>query len=307
MNWPLIFHSVSKLTKINADKHVEHESYEARGVDKIPKTHIGVAAMAMERRGVSTVNGKRNRYIDWLNEIHAKNLREAEQNTTRLDKVVAEANVVKDGTELFRDWDALFAMLRDIRRARAAFKTERRKLEKIISAYAKKNKENTEYLKSAGFDPENEAMRMAIRTTYENLNVHIKSLDVAEELVLDSKELMKAHNRVIYTSQKVIWDQYQLDRKKRNFTYLKKRLASLGEYITHIRRSISLIDVIFNTQEYQEYKQKIRSLEETSAQIHADYQKAKSEIAQHKTDLKEHKKEAAEAARAQKKLEDEAR
>ena len=293
-----------ELAAIGAEKHVEHESYAERGIDKIPTSHLGVAAAAMERKGMKTRKGNWNRYIDRLNEIHAQNLREFEQKTMRLDKLIAKAETIKNGDEAYKDWDALFALLRDIRRARAAIKSEKSKLGKVISAY---EEQNVDYLRWAGFDPNNPGLRLALRETQEELQVLIKQLDMSEEMVLDSKELLKVHNRAVYNSKKAEWEQYQIERKGRSLAYFQQRLKSLGGYIQHLKQSISLMDVLFNTYEYQAYARKIQALDEERGKILAEYQKTKAEILQHKKDLKEHKKGAAEAARAKKKLDNGAR
>lgn len=288
-----------ELAKINADKHVEHESYAARGIDKIPKKHIGVAAMAMERRGIETVNGKRNRYIDWLNEIHAENLREAEMKTKRLDKLIAYAENIKDGVETFRDWDALFALVRDVRRSRAALLAENRRLDKIVAAYEEKDEG---YLRWAGLDPDNVPQRLGLKHIQEDNYATIKMLDIAEELILDSKDLFKAHNRAIYKSRQAEWNEYQIDRKKQSMAYCKKRLVSLSRYINHLQQEISLLDVLFDTKEYREYSKKINELKDEKAHIAIERSKLREEVRQHRQDLKQSKAEAKAARREKKTL-----
>lgn len=55
---------------------VDHRSYERQGIEQIPTIHVGVAATQMERRGVMTEKGERNRQIKEINqlikEIHKK-------------------------------------------------------------------------------------------------------------------------------------------------------------------------------------------------------------------------------------------
>jgi hypothetical protein len=45
------------------DELVDHRSYERQGIKKIPAVHMGVAAAQMERRGIVTDRGDRNREI----------------------------------------------------------------------------------------------------------------------------------------------------------------------------------------------------------------------------------------------------
>jgi hypothetical protein len=49
--------------KLTEDNVLDHRSYERQGVEIIPTVHLGVAAMQMERRGVQTELGDRNREI----------------------------------------------------------------------------------------------------------------------------------------------------------------------------------------------------------------------------------------------------
>ena len=293
-----------ELARMGSDKHVEHQSYADRGIDKIPGKHIGVAAMEMERKGIRTKQGDRERYVDWLNEIHASNLREYEQKTSHLDRLIAQAEATKEGSEAYKDWDALFALLRDIRRAKAALKSERSKLGNIISAY---EEGNVDYLKWAGCDPDNAALRLALRETQEEQNTMILQLEAAEDLILDSKRLLKEHNRAYYNAKKADWEEYQIARKGHSLAYFQKRMKSLSGYMSHLRKSVSLLDALFNTQEYQDYLRKVEKLEETRGRIYSEYQRTKKEIQQHKVDLKQYKKEVKEAVRAKKKLEYDAR
>lgn len=288
-----------ELARNGSSEHVECESYADRGIDKIPQRHMGVAAAAMERRGVETAVGKRNRYIDWLNQIHAQNLREAESHKRKLDSLIAKAQNTKDGQEVFKDWDALFALLRDIRRAKAALKSEQGKLAKVISAY---EEGNNDYLKWTGFDPDNAALRLALRETQEENSIKICQLELAEELILDSKELFKAHNKVVYTSNKAAWDQYQIERKGRRLAHYQRRMKSLGNYASHLRREVSLLDALFNTAEYQEYLLKVRSLEAERAKVWEEYQRTKNDIQQHKQDLKQHKADLKDAIKSEKQM-----
>ena len=283
-----------ELAKIGSSTRVEHESYVARGIDKIPTKHLGVAAKAMERKGKETNKGRWNRYVDFLNQIHADNLRQAEAYTQSgsLEDLIAGARAQEGGNEAFKDWDALFAMLRDARRCRAAMSGELNKLRKVASAFEEGNEG---YLRWAGFDLENESQREQIQLMQDELRVKIKQMDITEEFLLDSKELLKAHNKVVYTSKKAAWDQYLIDRNRRGMEYCKSRLESINEYMSYLNRSISMFDVIFNTKEYQDYLYKMDDLREQQAQLREAYAKNRVELQQAKQDLKEHRKDARQA------------
>lgn len=288
-----------ELARIGSSERVEHESFANRGIDKIPTKHMGVEATAMERKGIKTNKGRRNRYIEWLNQIHAENLRQVETQTQsgRLEDLIAGARAQQGGNEAFKDWDALFAMLRDTRRCRAAMNSELGKLGKVISAYEEGNES---YLRWAGCDPESESQRMTIQMMQNDLRIKIKEMDVTEAFLLDSKELYKAHNRAVYTAKKASWDQYQIDRNKRGMAYCTRRLESIQSYMDYLTRSISLIDIIFNTQEYKDYCATMADLRQQERQLREDYARNRANLKQAKKDIKVHQKEAKEAAREEK-------
>ena len=49
-------------------ERIDHRSYERQGIDRIPTVHLGVAAFQMEKRGVCTERGNRNREIEVTNQ-----------------------------------------------------------------------------------------------------------------------------------------------------------------------------------------------------------------------------------------------
>ncbi len=57
------------LEKGGYEKRVDHRSYERQGLDIIPQEHMGAANMALERKGVRTVVGDRNREIRKANSV----------------------------------------------------------------------------------------------------------------------------------------------------------------------------------------------------------------------------------------------
>jgi len=50
-------------------ERVDHRSYARQGVEKIPTIHMGVAATQMERKGITTGRGNKNREIAHTNGI----------------------------------------------------------------------------------------------------------------------------------------------------------------------------------------------------------------------------------------------
>jgi len=55
------------LERGNHAERIDHRSYERQGIDLIPTVHLGVAAFQMEKRGIATERGNKNREIDGLN------------------------------------------------------------------------------------------------------------------------------------------------------------------------------------------------------------------------------------------------
>jgi len=51
------------------DSRIDHRSYEAQGLNKIPTRHLGPVVSEMERRGIKTKVGNRNRIIKTANEL----------------------------------------------------------------------------------------------------------------------------------------------------------------------------------------------------------------------------------------------
>ena len=61
------------LAAVNSDIRVDHRSFKERGVDREPTTHLGPAAMEMERRGEPTERGDINRQAEQSNHEQAQN------------------------------------------------------------------------------------------------------------------------------------------------------------------------------------------------------------------------------------------
>lgn len=123
-------------------------------------------------------------------------------------------------------------------------------------------------------------------------------MDITEQMLLNSKDVYKAHNRAVYTADKVEWDKYQVDRNKRWMSYCIKRVKSLESYMSYLNRSISLFDVVFETDEWKKYRTKMDELQKQRSELKESFVKTRAELKKNKTDLKEHKKEAREAKKA---------
>lgn len=86
----------ASLAALGLDERVDHRSYEEQGIDKVPTIHLGVAATAMERKGIETERGNINREIKDTNElIESINAEIEEVELTVLDEeyIYGEVNV----------------------------------------------------------------------------------------------------------------------------------------------------------------------------------------------------------------------
>lgn len=67
-------------------ERIDHRSYERQGIDQIPTVHLGVAASAMEKRGIRTERGDLNREI----EVSNQKLRQLKARIAKLQKWLKE-------------------------------------------------------------------------------------------------------------------------------------------------------------------------------------------------------------------------
>ena len=70
------------------ESNVDHRSYERQGVEQVPTVHMGVAATQMERKGIATERGNKNREIVVTN----KQLRQLRARIKHLTDWLKEAN-----------------------------------------------------------------------------------------------------------------------------------------------------------------------------------------------------------------------
>jgi len=92
------------MEETGVDERVDHRSYRDRGVERTPMIHLGEAASALERKGIRTERGDRNRAIRESNRRlehieHALEMLEAER-TQELDRLLAEPEEVAAGAQV---------------------------------------------------------------------------------------------------------------------------------------------------------------------------------------------------------------
>lgn len=84
------------LAEQNIPQRVDHRSYVRQGVEQIPTVHMGVAATQMERRGIVTEKGGKNRQIREQNRL----LKEVKRRIAELGKWVKEKSAEKDNQSI---------------------------------------------------------------------------------------------------------------------------------------------------------------------------------------------------------------
>ncbi len=75
---------------------VDHRSYERQGIEQIPSVHMGVSATQMERRGIVTEKGDKNRLIKEQNRL----LKIVRRRIAELSKWVKEKSAQKDNQSI---------------------------------------------------------------------------------------------------------------------------------------------------------------------------------------------------------------
>jgi len=80
----------------NIPQRIDHRSYERQGVEQIPTVHMGVAATQMERKGIVTEKGEKNRLIREQNRL----LKEVRRRIAELGKWIKEKSAQKDNQSI---------------------------------------------------------------------------------------------------------------------------------------------------------------------------------------------------------------
>ena len=84
------------LAEQNIPQRIDHRSYERQGIEQIPTVHMGVAATQMERKGIVTEKGEKNRLIREQNRL----LKEVKRRIAKLGKWVKEKSAQKDNQSI---------------------------------------------------------------------------------------------------------------------------------------------------------------------------------------------------------------
>lgn len=84
------------LAEQNIPQRIDHRSYERQGIEQIPTVHMGVAATQMERKGIMTEKGEKNRMIREQNRL----LKEVRRRIAELGKWIKEKSAQKDNQSI---------------------------------------------------------------------------------------------------------------------------------------------------------------------------------------------------------------
>ena len=84
------------LAEQGIQEKVDHRSYERQGIEQIPSVHMGVSATQMERRGIVTEKGNKNRLIKEQNRL----LKEVKRRIAELRKWVKEKSAQKENQSI---------------------------------------------------------------------------------------------------------------------------------------------------------------------------------------------------------------
>lgn len=199
---------------IESEERTDPRSFVERGINKIPQEHMGVAACAMERRGIETERRKRLSKIEYLNyllEINEARAERMRKNDYELDTLIEKAN---DYRELNSAGYKAAVICRD---ANAGLKTNakaKNQLKPILQAYSKiemlsgahdlhdfereQLKEAYSFLRRNGYDPTNKDQAFEVRLKMEQIRKSNRELSQAKEKALGVKEDIKEQRRIDY-------------------------------------------------------------------------------------------------------------
>ena len=188
------------LEKIQSDEYVEYQSYAERGINKIPQEHMGVAAVAMERRGIETERRKRLSRIEYLN----LQLERAESMTSdvmsranRLDTLMSQARNINSAV-----YEAAVVVRQSQHQLKLNAKTKA-SLMPISQAYntismlsgehdlkdfeRERLKEAYSFLRRNGYDPTNSDQALKVKMQLDRIRNSNRELSQSRERAMNAK------------------------------------------------------------------------------------------------------------------------
>ena len=228
------------LEQNNHTERIDHRSHERQGIEQIPTIHLGVAASAMEKRGIKTERGNINREIEVTNNA----LRQIKARIRKLQNWLKE-EVENTETPTLADY------IQDI----LSRKAQSGKSSRSQSLYNLKDASNmlnfltvNKIMDVAGLDEKFKSMigeQFDIRDKLKPIDRRLKTLD---------EHIKHSGNYKAYRGKKVQYDklyaQYKILKKEKGFgaeRKAQKALAAANEYYETYRTEIAMYD---NSEKY---------------------------------------------------------
>jgi MobA/MobL family. len=223
------------LEQNNHTERIDHRSYERQGIEQIPTIHLGVAASAMEKRGIRTERGNINREI----EISNQRLRQLKARIIKLQKWLKEESQ-----------NTAQPTLADYIGEILSRKAQEGKTSRSQSLYNLKDASNmlnfltaNKIMDMAGLDEKFKSMigeQFDIRDKLNPIDRRLKTLD---------EHIKYSGNYKAYRGKKVQYDklyaQYKTIKKEKGFgaeRKAQKTLSTANEYYENNRPQITLYE-----------------------------------------------------------------
>ncbi|MEE0928989.1 MAG: MobA/MobL family protein, partial [Acutalibacteraceae bacterium] len=112
-----------ELENVGADFRVEHESFEARGIDKIPEIHVGVSGTAIHRKGGKSNRYEKNEEIKKMNQEHMSYLDKLQR--YRDERAAASELLLNESKEKMKSFEDIIAAASTVKGLKEPLKTAR--------------------------------------------------------------------------------------------------------------------------------------------------------------------------------------
>ena len=203
------------LQRHNIDERIDHRSYERQGIDKIPSIHLGVAASQMERRGIQTDRGNRNRKIKTDNQL----LRETKARLNKLKNWLAAELKPPKSTQ---GNSILSINIVDILSGLLENKEIKSRYGKIADLKAFAN--SFSFLQQNGITtlPQLQEKLSDIRGRYDTIHGKMKANEKRQKVV--NKHIEQAEK---YAKYKTVYNQYQQLPPKKQATFYEQHTAAI--------------------------------------------------------------------------------
>jgi len=211
-NWAYYCNETFRILERN--EIVEYQSFAERGIDRIPQEHMGVAATAMDRRGIETEKRKRLNKIEYLNMILEKNQEKAEkirEDMRKLDNLIGSAENTR---ELYSVEYKAAVICRDANRGLKMNVKAKNQLKPISQAYKtiamlsgehdlrdfekERLKEAYSLLRRNGYDPTNSDQALDVQKQLDRIRNSNRELSQSREKAMNTKIQARETRQELY-------------------------------------------------------------------------------------------------------------